>query len=635
MNPESLKQDSERSLPMDNSKIYDVVLVQMPYYWPGPSLALALLKSDMNARGIKSRIRHSNLYFRDLIKKQPDNYFVKHFLSKAAWKWEYLFSAFTPFKPAASPEERILAFANDIKAAGALPVPFDDYTAALNEGYSEFISSVGEFLEREAEIILSMKPAVVGFSITTEQRNASFAMCRLLKEKNPDIITVVGGGFCDEEIAGQLLRCIPDIDYVYTGEGDGKFAEGMELILAGKEDELCEEIPYFCSRTKSCAAYILEDLNQAPVPDYDDYIEDLRSVQYAKEAEFVPVIEGSRGCFWGEKGRCRFCGLHYIHEGLKYREKEPERVWKEIDCLAEKYQAKEFVFSDCIMSRRFIAQLPDNPPENRKDYVFFTDCRTDLTLNEMKKLKANGFTKLQPGIEAIQDDILKHMNKGATALKQIGFLKNAAICGINCRWTIICGLPGEKNEWWTEMLEIMKKIHHLPPPRKLTNMMLSRGSEFDLHFDEFTDTEKKIFPLFAAAMPDDEEFVRKTSDWYMMPGVATDPLIFDALFCETEKWKADFYAGSSLFYRAFSDNLVIYDKRSKDDPSVYFMSGLEKEVFMLTDSPVSIDMLKSRIKERSGAKEDLSEIDRILKEMEEKNLLIRTGNRVLNLALPG
>ncbi len=43
---------------------------------------------------------------------------------------------------------------------------------------------------------------------------------------------------------------------------------------------------------------------------------------------FVPY-ETSRGCWWGQKKHCTFCGLNPL--GMNYRAKSPERAVEIID----------------------------------------------------------------------------------------------------------------------------------------------------------------------------------------------------------------------------------------------------------------------------------------------------------------
>ena len=75
-------------------------------------------------------------------------------------------------------------------------------------------------------------------------------------------------------------------------------------------------------------------LAELPIPDYDDYFEELQGSLY--RAAILPglPVEMSRGCWWGQKSHCTFCGLN--GGGMNYRSKAPEQVLEEIDALVDR-----------------------------------------------------------------------------------------------------------------------------------------------------------------------------------------------------------------------------------------------------------------------------------------------------------
>jgi magnesium-protoporphyrin IX monomethyl ester (oxidative) cyclase len=72
----------------------------------------------------------------------------------------------------------------------------------------------------------------------------------------------------------------------------------------------------------------VQDLDQIAIPDYNDYFQTLESCP--KIAPYITrgmFVETSRGCWWGQKQHCTFCGLNGA--GMTYRSKSPERVVRE------------------------------------------------------------------------------------------------------------------------------------------------------------------------------------------------------------------------------------------------------------------------------------------------------------------
>ena len=80
------------------------------------------------------------------------------------------------------------------------------------------------------------------------------------------------------------------------------------------------------------------NLDTLPIPDYDDYIDALASSPAAADVTPMLMLETSRGCWWGEKHHCTFCGLNGLT--MAFRSKTPERVIEEIETLRSRYGAR-------------------------------------------------------------------------------------------------------------------------------------------------------------------------------------------------------------------------------------------------------------------------------------------------------
>src|SRR5207249_1324050 len=71
------------------------------------------------------------------------------------------------------------------------------------------------------------------------------------------------------------------------------------------------------------------------VPDYDDYFEELSAARLGKSREPSLLFETSRGCWWGEKHHCTFCGLN--GQTMAHRRKSARRAMDELVQLTNKY----------------------------------------------------------------------------------------------------------------------------------------------------------------------------------------------------------------------------------------------------------------------------------------------------------
>ena len=74
------------------------------------------------------------------------------------------------------------------------------------------------------------------------------------------------------------------------------------------------------------------DLDQLPIPDYDDYLSTLAARAVSPDGSVVVPVETSRGCPWSVRGGCRFCGI--VGPYKSYRTKSAERILEELRVLA-------------------------------------------------------------------------------------------------------------------------------------------------------------------------------------------------------------------------------------------------------------------------------------------------------------
>lgn len=52
----------------------------------------------------------------------------------------------------------------------------------------------------------------------------------------------------------------------------------------------------------------MDNLDDLPLPNYDDYFRQIRDNNF--NIDFWLNVESSRGCWWGWKNQCKFCGVN-------------------------------------------------------------------------------------------------------------------------------------------------------------------------------------------------------------------------------------------------------------------------------------------------------------------------------------
>ena len=97
----------------------------------------------------------------------------------------------------------------------------------------------------------------------------------------------------------------------------------------------------------------VHDMDSLPLPDFDAYFD-----AYARNAFAWPcqlAAETSRGCWWGAKVHCKFCGLNGAT--MTYRSKSPRRAVDEILALSRRYGTTRLMMADNILDTRYLTTV--------------------------------------------------------------------------------------------------------------------------------------------------------------------------------------------------------------------------------------------------------------------------------------
>ena len=314
--------------------------------------------------------------------------------------------------------------------------------SAVREGRAKagagFTLGVGELRALEAEIpgwldsfaphLAAVGYPIVGCTSSFEQNGGSIAILSRLKELAPQIVTLMGGANCEGEMAEGIRSLSDRVDYVFSGESEQTFREFLE---GRQRRELpAERILY----GRPCTA-----MDQLPTPDYADYYMQLRAFLPDRaaraDARGYLAYETSRGCWWGAKSHCTFCGLN--GQGMASREKSPDRVLAELKVLLGDSPSRQVVMTDNIMPHAYFRTLLPRLPDELPGVEIMYEQKANLSLEQVRALARAGVREIQPGIEALSSGLLALMAKGTTAAQNIALLRYARatrlrLTGISC-----------------------------------------------------------------------------------------------------------------------------------------------------------------------------------------------------------
>ncbi|MGL1893226.1 MAG: RiPP maturation radical SAM C-methyltransferase [Spirochaetaceae bacterium] len=321
----------------------------------------------------------------------------------------------------------------------------------------------------------------VGISSSYEQINAGIALFKIIKRLNPEIITFIGGFNCEEEMAKGIASLDSDrqyIDYIFSGESE------ISLINFLKDGG---------SKNRIIRSELLQDMNIIPDLDYSDYFNQLNF----KTEHKLLVMEHSRGCWWGEKTQCKFCGVGR----LQFRKKNFDRIKTELE-NAKKWGIKRLHMADLAMPDSHLTDLLPHLIDEDYGWEIYFEQKVSLNYEQLKLLKKSGVNEIQPGIETLSDNVLKKMSKGTSMRQNLTFLRDGTSLGLEVLWNIVWGIPGETIEDYREMNKLIPLLVHLMPPVGIFHMTLVRFSPYFNNPKQYGITNIKPIKSYYDVYPD-------------------------------------------------------------------------------------------------------------------------------------
>jgi len=245
------------------------------------------------------------------------------------------------------------------------------------------------YLDECARRIALLESRLVGFTSTFHQTCASLAVAKRLKAMPAPPVIIFGGANCEGEMGAQLLHSFPWIDMVCCGESDETFPRLLEKVLDGTPaDAPLPGVLERGSNGASTRSQPVREMDRLPVPNFDDYFGRLDRSPLGRSTAMHLVVETSRGCWWGAKSHCTFCGLN--GETMSFRSKSAERAFDEIKYLTERHGLKKVGCVDNIMDLRYIDTLFPRLAESGLDLELFYEVKANLRYDQLWKLQRGG-----------------------------------------------------------------------------------------------------------------------------------------------------------------------------------------------------------------------------------------------------
>ena len=225
----------------------------------------------------------------------------------------------------------------------------------------------------------------------------------------------------------ELHRQFPFVDYVCSGEAEHSFPALSRRVLARDRRTACREpIPGIVYRDRNggsvspgrrhdprhghAAGAGLQRLFSRP-----------RTVHGSAPVVPTLLFETSRGCWWGAKSHCTFCGLN----GGAWRSAARARVAPSTSSSNWSTGGRSINVEvvDNILDMKYFKTCCRRSPGAAAAADSSTRSRRTFPASRCKLLHEAGVQPDPAGIESLSDHVLRLMRKGTTALRNIQLLK--------------------------------------------------------------------------------------------------------------------------------------------------------------------------------------------------------------------
>lgn len=600
-----------------------LLLIQLPFAQCNrPSIGLSLLRAALKRHGLPCDIRYENLKFAEEI---------------GTYWYDYL--------SLGASTSLLLGDAVFGKALNGKRVDFQQVFAdqpqpTLDPPTTEQLEALDRialksltFIDRTIDSIDWGEYSAVGFT-TMFQLVPSLAFAKRIKERVQDAPPVIlGGSQCEGSIGEAIHRSFPWVNFVCRGEGE-RLVVAVMKHLSGKGPELTS-IPGLIYRDdgKSIVNGVrapAEIMEYLPVPEYHDWVTQLgaRGPELT-EMDLALPLETSRGCWWGQKSHCTFCGLN--GQSMDYRSKSAERALNELEGL-KSYDIPHIFAVDNILHHQYFKTLLPELASIDHGMTLFYEIKANVKKHELRLMRDAGIRIVQPGIESLHTQVLTRMRKGVKAFQNLQLLKWASEYRIALAWNLLYDFPGEAATQYEEITEMIPLLTHMQPPPGLSPIPVRLDRFSPMFHDREELGVQNIRPLPAYNhcydLPAEELFELASYFQYdrsdSIDSEEYIPHVRDAVAA----WQEEYGKVALVHFKDFENaTTTVLDTRSTAIRQEYQLTSIERAVFAACDEAQTHRSLVTKI----GV--DDAEISTALSRLIDLRYLLEVDGRFLTLSV--
>jgi ribosomal peptide maturation radical SAM protein 1 len=571
-----LHTDYPRKIPKMSKASHRILLIVPPFASIlFPSMSAHQLEAQLRAQGFVCDIFYSNSLYASII-----GFELYHKISWASPR--YLLG------------ERIFAkYLEDFEHSGIRKGQIESLYRLCRNGIQEDIDEADIFacLTKEVESeyrfdleisLLKEDYSVVGITCGCMQLCAAEYHAGIVRRLLPDAKIVIGGANCEGVMAEGIATFSKNFDHIFSGEGDLSFPAFCQKLFEKNSIDPIDRIIH-CD--------LVEDLAQLEAPNFHTFYEQMAEYNYPKIDTLYAVYQSSRGCWWGQKSQCAFCGLNGAT--VHYRVKPIDKVIRDLQTIMRNGVSNLLMMVDCIMPYTYMTEFLPRVQKEIGNIRIFYETKANLTFSQLRQMKAAGVLGFQPGIESFSTSLLKRMHKGVSGVSNIRLLINSKRANLYPSWNILWGFPGDVREDYLEMLRAVPYLVHLIAPTAVTTISLDRFSPLFEHPEAYGITNIKPSPSYSDIFSDSVDLNKIGYHFFCdFPSESLNDYELCVRIVETfDKWRLIWRNRSALLkmVRINDDNTMVIDTRGTiNESSVFHIpSKLAERCFLIEEGLIT------------------------------------------------
>lgn len=339
-------------------------------------------------------------------------------------------------------------------------------------------------------------------------------------------------------------------DAVVIGEGEITMVSLLEKLGGNGDISSVKGIAY---RTDSGEAHVnprrplISDLDSLPLPAYElfpmEYYRLLR-LPHASNSDFVfPVLSG-RGCTFS----CNFC--YRMDEG--FRPRSNESIIDEIKFLRKTYGINFIAFSDELLMSSTSRTISLCEDIIKAELGIKWECNGRLNYAKpeiLQLMRKSGCVFINYGIEAMDDQILKNMNKALTTSQIINGIEATLKADISPGFNIIFGNIGENKKTLQKGVDFLLKYDDGAQMRTIRPVTPYPGS-----------------PLYYHAL--EKGMIKDCEDFYENKHTNSDLLSVNFTDLSDEEFNKALFEGNETLLRNYYEKS--FERNRKAAQNLYF-----------------------------------------------------------------